>query len=186
VGAAWLAADERLQLAKTEEWAAAVQLISPTEESESEIQPTSTIKCPRNRGAFRGGRKIGGGGIAPMRQSIGPGDRIVGQCDWQWRAHLFTWAPERVAGSVFLMPLNSANLWRVSRFVQGIIAGGAPALRRSIEGAEDDARSGALAMDERRVTREDLVIGISASGRAAFVIGALRARRKSASANNFC
>jgi len=29
-------------------------------------------------------------------------------------------------------------------------------------------------MDERRVKREDLVIGISASGRAAFVIGALR------------
>jgi N-acetylmuramic acid 6-phosphate etherase len=57
---------------------------------------------------------------------------------------------------------------------QGIIAGGAPALRQSIEGAEDDARSGALAMDERRVKREDLVIGISASGRAAFVIGALR------------
>jgi len=57
---------------------------------------------------------------------------------------------------------------------QGIIAGGAPALRQSIEGAEDDARSGALAMDERRVKREDVVIGISASGRAAFVIGALR------------
>jgi N-acetylmuramic acid 6-phosphate etherase len=56
---------------------------------------------------------------------------------------------------------------------QGIIAGGAPALRRSIEGAEDDARSGALAIDERGVKREDLVIGISASGRAAFVMGAL-------------
>src|SRR5438309_12114404 len=57
---------------------------------------------------------------------------------------------------------------------QGIIAAGAPALRQSIEGAEDDARSGALATDERRIKREDLVIGISASGRAAFVIGALR------------
>ena len=57
---------------------------------------------------------------------------------------------------------------------QAIIAGGAPALRRSIEGAEDDARAGALAMDERGVRREDVVIGISASGRAAFVIEALR------------
>jgi N-acetylmuramic acid 6-phosphate etherase len=57
---------------------------------------------------------------------------------------------------------------------QGIIAGGAPALRQSIEGGEDDARSGALAMNERGVKREDLVIGISASGRAAFVMGALR------------
>jgi N-acetylmuramic acid 6-phosphate etherase len=57
---------------------------------------------------------------------------------------------------------------------QGIIAGGAPALRRSIEGAEDDARAGILAMDERGVSREDVVIGISASGRAAFVTEALR------------
>jgi N-acetylmuramic acid 6-phosphate etherase len=57
---------------------------------------------------------------------------------------------------------------------QGIIAGGAPALRRSIEGAEDDGRAGALAMDEREVRREDVVIGISASGQAAFVTEALR------------
>ncbi|HKR53873.1 MAG TPA: N-acetylmuramic acid 6-phosphate etherase [Chthoniobacterales bacterium] len=57
---------------------------------------------------------------------------------------------------------------------QGIIAGGALAMRRSIEGAEDDARAGALAMDERGVKREDVVIGISASGQAAFVTEALR------------
>jgi len=57
---------------------------------------------------------------------------------------------------------------------QGIIAGGASALCRSIEGAEDDARAGALAMDERGVRREDVVIGISASGQAAFVTEALR------------
>jgi N-acetylmuramic acid 6-phosphate etherase len=57
---------------------------------------------------------------------------------------------------------------------QGIIAGGAPAMHRSIEGAEDDARAGALAMEERGVRREDVVIGISASGQAAFVTEALR------------
>src|SRR5256885_2663474 len=62
--------------------------------------------------------------------------------------------------------------------VQGIIAGGAPALRRSIEGAEDDARAGILAMDERGVRREDVVIGISASGRAEFVTEALRRARE--------
>ena len=61
--------------------------------------------------------------------------------------------------------------------VQGIIAGGATALRRSVEGAEDDERSGALVMNERNVSGRDLVIGISASGRAPFVLGALwRAR----------
>jgi N-acetylmuramic acid 6-phosphate etherase len=61
---------------------------------------------------------------------------------------------------------------------QGIIAGGAPALRRSIEGAEDDARAGALAIDERGIRREDVLIGISASGRAPFVIGAIRRARE--------
>src|SRR5438874_4060206 len=44
--------------------------------SESEISQPRPIKCSRNRGAFRGGRKIGGGGIAPMRRSVGSGDRI--------------------------------------------------------------------------------------------------------------
>jgi N-acetylmuramic acid 6-phosphate etherase len=58
--------------------------------------------------------------------------------------------------------------------VQGIIAGGATALRRSVEGAEDDGRSGAFVISERNVGKRDLVIGISASGRAPFVLGALQ------------
>jgi len=58
--------------------------------------------------------------------------------------------------------------------VQGIIAGGATALRRSVEAAEDDERNGALAIDERNVSGRDLVMGISASGRTPFVLGALR------------
>ena len=61
--------------------------------------------------------------------------------------------------------------------VQGIIAGGASALHRSIEGAEDDATAGALAIVERGVTARDVVCGISASGRAPFVLGALRRAR---------
>jgi N-acetylmuramic acid 6-phosphate etherase len=62
--------------------------------------------------------------------------------------------------------------------VQGIIAGGATALSRSVEGAEDDERAGALAMEERGVKDLDAVIGITASGRTPFVLGAL-ARAKS-------
>jgi N-acetylmuramic acid 6-phosphate etherase len=57
--------------------------------------------------------------------------------------------------------------------VQGIMAGGAPALVRSVEGAEDDARAGAEAIKSRRVNARDVVVGISASGRAPFVWGAL-------------
>jgi N-acetylmuramic acid 6-phosphate etherase len=57
--------------------------------------------------------------------------------------------------------------------VQGIIAGGATALSRSVEGAEDEQGGGALAVDERGVSAADLVVGLSASGRAPFVLGAL-------------
>jgi N-acetylmuramic acid 6-phosphate etherase len=57
--------------------------------------------------------------------------------------------------------------------VQGIIAGGATALHRSVEGAEDEEAAGALVIDERQVTSGDVVVGISASGRTPFVRGAL-------------
>jgi N-acetylmuramic acid 6-phosphate etherase len=62
--------------------------------------------------------------------------------------------------------------------VQGIIAGGATALHRSVEGAEDQEDAGALAIDQRGVKGVDVVIGITASGRTPFVLGAL-ARAKS-------
>jgi N-acetylmuramic acid 6-phosphate etherase len=62
--------------------------------------------------------------------------------------------------------------------VQGIIAGGATALHRSVEGAEDEEEAGALAIDQRGVKGVDVVIGITASGRTPFVLGAL-ARAKS-------
>jgi N-acetylmuramic acid 6-phosphate etherase len=57
--------------------------------------------------------------------------------------------------------------------VQGIIAGGATAVHRSVEGAEDEGSNGALAIDRRGVKDVDVVIGITASGRTPFVLGAL-------------
>jgi N-acetylmuramic acid 6-phosphate etherase len=57
--------------------------------------------------------------------------------------------------------------------VQGIIAGGLPALTRSQEGAEDVVTNGALAMDEHGVNAKDLVIGIAASGTTPYVRAAL-------------
>ena len=52
------------------------------------------------------------------------------------------------------------------------------ALRRSVEGAEDEESAGAFALDERGMRTADVVIGITASGRTPFVLGAL-ARAKS-------
>ena len=57
--------------------------------------------------------------------------------------------------------------------VQGVIAGGWEALRRSIEGAEDRADDGAAAIDERDVGAKDVVIGIATGGTTPFVHGAL-------------
>ena len=57
--------------------------------------------------------------------------------------------------------------------VQGIIAGGATALYRSVEGAEDEESAGTLALRERGIRNGDVVIGITASGRTPFVLGAL-------------
>jgi N-acetylmuramic acid 6-phosphate etherase len=58
--------------------------------------------------------------------------------------------------------------------VLGIIAGGDRALRESIEGAEDDSEAGDCAARTARVGPKDVVVGIAASGRTPFVIGALR------------
>src|SRR6266403_2121700 len=65
-----------------------------------------------------------------------------------------------------------------SEIVQGIIAGGATAIHRSVEGAEDEKGAGAVAIDQRGVRDVDVVIGITASGRTPYVLGAL-ARAKS-------
>jgi N-acetylmuramic acid 6-phosphate etherase len=62
--------------------------------------------------------------------------------------------------------------------VQGIIAGGRRALVRSIEGAEDDARAAAAALRKRRVGPEDVVVGIMASRRTPYALGAIAYGRR--------
>jgi N-acetylmuramic acid 6-phosphate etherase len=58
--------------------------------------------------------------------------------------------------------------------VQGIIAGGRRALVRSIEGSEDDAKAAAAALKKRRASERDVVVGIMASRRTPYAVGALR------------
>ena len=65
--------------------------------------------------------------------------------------------------------------------VLALVAGGPPALRRAVEGAEDDRAAGARAVAAIRAGRRDLVVGISASGRTPYVLAALaEARRRGA------
>jgi N-acetylmuramic acid 6-phosphate etherase len=65
--------------------------------------------------------------------------------------------------------------------VQAIIAGGVTALHSAVEAAEDDPWAGADAIRHRGVTGKDVVVGIAASGRTPFVLGALdEAKRRGA------
>ena len=58
--------------------------------------------------------------------------------------------------------------------VMGIIAGGDTAIRKAVEFAEDSEIEGWKDLLEHNVTDKDVVIGISASGTAPYVIGALK------------
>jgi N-acetylmuramic acid 6-phosphate etherase len=58
--------------------------------------------------------------------------------------------------------------------VQGYIAGGDSALRTAVEGFEDSEEEGIALIERCGVTDKDAVVGISASGSAAFVIAGLK------------
>ena len=64
------------------------------------------------------------------------------------------------------------------KMVQGVMAGGYGALVRSVEGAEDRADEGERAMIERGVGPNDTVIGLAASRRTPFVVGAIGKARE--------
>ena len=61
--------------------------------------------------------------------------------------------------------------------VQGFIAGGDAALRRSIEGAEDDEKHGIDQLRGAGFSVADMLVGITASGSAPYVLGAPRYAR---------
>ncbi|NJK36093.1 MAG: N-acetylmuramic acid 6-phosphate etherase, partial [Oscillatoriales cyanobacterium SM2_2_1] len=61
--------------------------------------------------------------------------------------------------------------------IQGILAGGSPALMRSSEGLEDSPELGAELIAQHQVTSCDVVLGITAGGTTPFVHGALQEAR---------
>ncbi len=62
--------------------------------------------------------------------------------------------------------------------VQGIIAGGYDALYKATESSEDNRRAGAKDLENGGVTEKDAVIGIAASGRTPYTIGAVKFARE--------
>src|SRR5688500_256733 len=61
--------------------------------------------------------------------------------------------------------------------VQGVIAGGYDACYRAVEASEDDADAGGADLRQRGVTGKDVVVGIAASGRTPYTVGAIRYAR---------
>ena len=64
------------------------------------------------------------------------------------------------------------------RLVRGIMAGGEDAMFRAVEGAEDNEARGAEELLADGVTAGDVVVGLSASGGAPYVLGALKKARE--------
>ncbi len=62
--------------------------------------------------------------------------------------------------------------------VVALIAGGPAALTRSIEGAEDDAEAGRRDLEALSPSARDVVVGLAASGRTPYVLGALALARE--------
>lgn len=62
--------------------------------------------------------------------------------------------------------------------VQGVIAGGYDALHKATESSEDNKEQGAEDLKARRLTPKDAVVGIAASGRTPYTIGAVKYARE--------
>jgi N-acetylmuramic acid 6-phosphate etherase len=65
-----------------------------------------------------------------------------------------------------------------SRLVQAVVAGGRRALTRAAEDVEDSASQGARDLGAKKISAGDIVIGVTASGRTPYVLGALEFARK--------
>jgi N-acetylmuramic acid 6-phosphate etherase len=61
--------------------------------------------------------------------------------------------------------------------VQAIMAGGPNAMWKAVEGAEDSVAAGAREIRDRRINKNDVVLGIAAVGTTPFVLGAMKEAR---------
>jgi len=62
--------------------------------------------------------------------------------------------------------------------VQGVIAGGYEACHRAVEASEDDAAASRVDLDQRGFNKGDALVGIAASGRTPYTVGAISYARQ--------
>ena len=178
IGAAWLAADGKLQMPVVEKSTALPAVIAATEEANPKSANLDQLGAREIVELFVAEEKSVEEALRQRVDELARAIELAANAIASGGRMFYVGAGTSgrlgVLDAAEIPPTFGAS----ADLFQGIIAGGAPALRRSVEGAEDDARAGILAMDERGVRREDVVIGISASGRAAFVTEALRRARE--------
>jgi N-acetylmuramic acid 6-phosphate etherase len=61
--------------------------------------------------------------------------------------------------------------------VQGVIAGGYDACYRAVEASEDDENAGGTDLQQRNLSHKDVVVGIAASGKTPYTVGAVKYAR---------
>ncbi len=64
------------------------------------------------------------------------------------------------------------------KLVQAVIAGGYEACYRAVEASEDDADAGEKDLQARGFTKQDVLVGIAASGRTPYTVGAVNHARR--------
>ena len=64
-----------------------------------------------------------------------------------------------------------------AELVQGVIAGGYDACYRAVEASEDDENAGGTDLQQRDLTDKDVVVGIAASGKTPYTVGAVKYAR---------
>ncbi|HBB95894.1 MAG TPA: N-acetylmuramic acid 6-phosphate etherase [Blastocatellia bacterium] len=62
--------------------------------------------------------------------------------------------------------------------IQAVIAGGYDACYRAVEASEDDAAAGVRDLEQRGFTKADALVGIAASGRTPYTVGAVEYARR--------
>src|SRR5215813_13790678 len=62
--------------------------------------------------------------------------------------------------------------------VQGVIAGGYDACHRAVEASEDNATAGIADLAQRQFSSKDVLVGIAASGRTPYTVGAVAHARE--------
>ena len=93
---------------------------------------------------------------------------------WEWGGRLF-YVGAGTSGRLGVLDAAECppTFGTAPERVQAVLAGGSAALARSVEGAEDSPEDGGRDLKARGLGADDVLVGIAASGRTPYVLGAV-------------